>query len=202
MQKSLTASKSVLMAFVAIALAVVCAFGFAACGEKADPKKVYSTGGVFVGYNSGDVEAKRVDSTGLKIEAVKPGENVDYAAKVTGSTAATASQYAAWGYGTAAEANKNGLLVCLMIVFDNDVLNSDYAVLKARDTADDNEFTRETSIKKGAAALDGANFIYMVFPVTNGTCVFKVAYGKSATDSALKTVTYSIDCSAVTEKAE
>jgi len=43
MQKSMTASRSILMAFVAIALAVVCAFGFAACNKDGDDKKADDT---------------------------------------------------------------------------------------------------------------------------------------------------------------
>ena len=160
MQKSMTASRSILMAFVAIALAVVCAFGFAACGDKKnEEEKVTLTNAALSSVTSGSGEtAKTYSSTDLTLTMDKTAVN-----KATYSYAIK---------GTAKKATDT-------VVADKVVANHFYVILEL--SLADADFKAATAQN---ATIDDANTISLKQEGTPAAAVNKIEYIIDLGDSA------------------
>jgi len=176
-----------------ILLALFCCI-MSGCGGETSQN--FTTGGVLLGNNSSS--ANGINSTTLTLTAVEPQSNVDYAGKITGTTAEVSEATYKYWFGETAyteakkEGGKGALLINLMLVLDDKIVSSPVVNLNLHDKKTD-EFDKTVAFSN---AKDGDNFVYIIFPAGK-KIEFQVAYGKT-TDSLTK-VNYSFDASEVTK---
>lgn len=193
MEKTANRAKQIALSVCALLILVVSAFSLAACGS-------YKAGGISAG-NCVEAISNGVDSSALKVEAVKPGEGFDYAVKFTGSVDEVSQEvYDYWFNGY--NANEKGrILVCVKLDVDSAISQDANATITLEDPKTESgkkEVKLADCYDSAADATD--KFTYIIFNTADDAIsTFSITYTpKDATET--KTVAYSLDFSGVDKK--